>query len=261
MAIEELIPLLLPIARQAGTAIMDVYEQEAFFQVEHKKDDSPLTIADRRANDIICAGLAQLPLIFPIISEENQEIPYTERQHFDYHWLVDPLDGTKEFISRNGDFAVNIALIHRNRAVLGVVLLPVTGELYWAVQGKGAYLETASGPQKLQARSFRMSDPGLVVLCSRSHMNPATEVFISKLTDPVLISRGSSLKFLLLATGDAHLYPRLGSTMEWDTGAPHIILEEAGGSVIAEGTQQVLQYNKEDLRNPSFVAYAFVQPD
>jgi 3'(2'), 5'-bisphosphate nucleotidase len=257
MAILELIPYLLPIARQAGAAIMEVYgQQDANFQVENKEDDSPLTLADRKANEIICAGLEKLPLLFPIISEENQEIRFQVRNQFDYHWLVDPLDGTKEFIARNGDFAVNIALVHRQQVVLGVVFLPATQALYWAVKDQGAYVETPDGSSQIHAASFTLTNLGLVVLSSRSHMNTATEAFIQQLREPVLISRGSSLKFLLLALGEAHIYPRLGPTMEWDTGAPQIILEEAGGSVIDENTGMPLQYNKEDLRNPSFVAYA-----
>lgn len=243
------------IARRAGAAILDIYNREEDFGVEKKADDSPLTIADRTANRIICDALNELEDIFPIVSEENKAIPYEERRHFAYNWLVDPLDGTKEFIKRNGEFTVNIALIHQGRPVLGVVYAPYLDELYWAVKDGGAFLEKDGRAERLQASAFRMTDASLKVVCSRSHLNPATQAFINDLNAPEKVSKGSSLKFLILAKGEAHLYPRLAPTMEWDTGAAQMVLEEAGGSVIQSASGQSLQYNKEDLLNPHFIAY------
>ncbi|GJM34271.1 MAG: 3'(2'),5'-bisphosphate nucleotidase CysQ [Saprospiraceae bacterium] len=246
------------IARQAGEAIMKIYGQTDF-QVELKADESPLTIADKTANEIICSGLKELAPNVPIISEENKTIPYAERRNFGVHWLVDPLDGTKEFIKRNGEFTVNIALIQAGKPILGVVYAPCLDEMYWAVKNEGAWLEKAGNRQRLQAASFTMQDQGLKVVCSRSHLNEGTQAFIDQLNAPERVSQGSSLKFLILAKGEAHLYPRLAPTMEWDTGAAHIVLEEAGGQVINEETKLPLSYNKENLLNPHFVAYGRVE--
>lgn len=251
----QLIAEITQIARQAGATILEIYAQEADFQVEHKADSSPLTIADRRANAIICSALEALPVQYPIISEENQQIPYAERQHFTKAWLVDPLDGTKEFLKRNGDFTVNIALINAGVIELGVVYIPVFDEMYYATKGGGAFKEKNGMVQRLHALPFTMSDTGLKVISSRSHMTPETEAFIQQLDQPELVSRGSSLKFLLIALGQAQVYPRMAPTMEWDTGAAQIILEEAGGQVIDQNTNASLRYNKENLLNPYFVAY------
>ena len=251
---KDLVKEVVKIARQAGGAIMAIYGREDF-GVELKNDESPLTLADKASNDIICEALKKLPVQYPIVSEENKSIAYDERKGFDYHWLVDPLDGTKEFIKRNGEFTVNIALIHRGAPVLGVVYVPCFNETYWAVKGEGAYWERTGNIQALQAASFQFSDPGLHVVCSRSHLNEDTQAFIDNLNSPELVAKGSSLKFLILARGEAHLYPRLGPTMEWDTAAAQAILEEAGGSVIDEETKEPLRYNKQNLRNPYFIAY------
>ena len=255
---KELAKEVVNIARQAGAAIMAIYGKEDF-GIELKKDESPLTLADKAANDVICAALGKLPAQYPIVSEENKAIPYEERRSFEYNWLVDPLDGTKEFIKRNGEFTVNIALIHRGVPVLGVVHVPCFNESYWAVKGEGAYWERNGEIQAIQGASFRLSDPGLNVVCSRSHLNEETQAFIDQLQSPELVAKGSSLKFLILARGEAHVYPRLGPTMEWDTAAAQAILEEAGGKVIDEETKAPLRYNKENLRNPYFIAYGRVQ--
>ena len=243
------------LAKAAGAAILDIY-QSRDFGVVHKDDASPLTAADQASNRILCEGLAALEPHFPIISEENKEIPYETRKRYAYTWLVDPLDGTKEFIQRNGDFTVNIALLKGQELEMGVVYIPAHGELYWAWRGMGAFWEHDGKVQALHSASqFRLSDPHLRVVCSRSHMSPETEAFIRKLRDPELVSRGSALKFLLLARGEAHIYPRLGPTMEWDTGAAQVILEEAGGQVVEADSSLPLLYNKANLRNPNFIAY------
>jgi len=243
------------IAKDAGAAILDIYHNAENYEVEQKSDDSPLTVADRTANTIICDGLEKLEVQYPIISEENKSIPYEERKDYASAWLVDPLDGTKEFIKRNGEFTVNIALIEKGKSTLGVVYAPVLDELYWAVEGEGAYLEKNGQTTQLHAKSFEMANKNLGVVCSRSHLNDATKEFVEKLNEPELVSKGSSLKFLLIAKGEAHVYPRLAPTMEWDTAAAHVVVTEAGGQVIAQDTMLPLMYNKENLLNPHFVAY------
>jgi 3'(2'), 5'-bisphosphate nucleotidase len=244
---------LKTIARKAGVAILEVYHQDDF-GVLIKVDKSPLTNADKAANDIICDGLRTLEEQYPIISEENKDIPYEERRNYSVFWLVDPLDGTKEFIKRNGEFTVNIALINDGRPVFGVVYTPVTNTMYVAAKGNGAFVETDEGVAKLEAATFSMEDTGLNVVCSRSHLNDETKAFIDKLNAPDTVSKGSSLKFLILANGEAHLYPRIAPTMEWDTGAAQCVLEEAGGKVVEYETGEPLRYNKEVLLNPFFLA-------
>lgn len=239
---------------------MEIYNDESGFEVTQKKDESPLTIADQKANKVICEGLKKLTPDIPIISEENKEIPYSKRKNFDYAWLVDPVDGTKEFIKRNGEFTVNIALINGGKVIMGVVYVPVSKELFWAIKGEGAFVSIdGSDSEKLIAPTFSLTDKNLGVVCSRSHLNVDTANFINQLNEPNKVSKGSSLKFLILALGGAHLYPRLAPTMEWDTGAAQIILEESGGKVINAETNLPLEYNKENLRNPHFIAYANVQ--
>ena len=257
----DLIPALLEIARQAGAVILDIYHSDADFGVEAKSDDSPLTRADRAANEVICRGLEALPVRYPIISEENKLLPWAERRHWSHCWLVDPLDGTKEFIKRNGDFTVNIALVENGQVVAGVVGIPAQDELYWAVQGMGAFIIKNRGEQPIEAASFSQSDAGLHIVCSRSHLTPETGAFIAKYKEPTLVSRGSALKFLLLAKGEAHVYPRIAPTMEWDTAAAQIILEEAGGSVLVYETGEPMRYNRESLLNPAFVAYGRVRSE
>ncbi len=240
---------IIDIARTAGDAILRIYEQGAV-DVEYKSDDSPLTIADRTAHKIISAGLP----LYPVISEESTEIQYHIRKDYETFWLVDPLDGTKEFIRRNGEFTVNIALIHQEAPVFGIIHVPVSGDIYWASRGNGAFYETPTDRQRLQCAEFSMSDRGLQVVCSRSHMNTDTQAYVDTLDTPQLISRGSALKFMLLSEGAAHLYPRLAPTMEWDTAAAQCIVEEAGGFVVDFNTRQPLLYNKQSLVNPFFLA-------
>lgn len=259
MELLKLVRKIIPIAKDAGAAILAIYHADQIM-VKQKADQSPLTLADQRANEIICQALVALPEEFPIISEENKSIPYETRKDFEYHWLVDPLDGTKEFIKKNGEFTVNIALIHQQQVILGVVYTPCSDELYWAVKGEGAFLLKDGQEKQLAASNFKMKDADLNIVCSRSHLNESTSNFIAQFTNPNLVATGSSLKFLIIADGKAHIYPRLAPTMEWDTGAAQIILEEAGGSVIDQVTQQPLRYNKENLLNPHFIAFAKRSP-
>lgn len=253
------VPTLSDICRKAGDAIMEIYADEANFDVEIKGDNSPLTRADKEANDIICGGLKAMTPDIPIVSEENKEIPYATRKSFTYNWLVDPVDGTKEFIKRNGEFTVNIALIHNGESVMGFVYKPVGSILYYGVKGWGAYKEEDGKMSKLSANDFSMKDAGLGVVCSRSHLNDETQAFLDNLDTPEKVAKGSSLKFLILAEGGAHVYPRLAPTMEWDTAAAQAVLEQAGGSVINHETKTPLRYNKENLLNPHFVGYGRVR--
>ncbi|NNE28433.1 MAG: 3'(2'),5'-bisphosphate nucleotidase CysQ [Saprospiraceae bacterium] len=244
------------IAREAGTIIMEVYEAAEGIVYDKKDDDSPLTKADSLANAHICKGLEALATKYPIISEENKAIPYDDRKSYDRFWMVDPLDGTKEFIKRNGEFTVNIALIEKGTPIFGVVYAPALDEMYWAEKGAGAFCEKDGSSEKIKAPKYSPEDKGLGIVCSRSHLNRETEEFIKDYTEPNLVSKGSSLKFLMLASGKAHVYPRIAPTMEWDTAAAQVILEESGGSVVQFETGAPLSYNKENLLNPYFVAYA-----
>jgi 3'(2'), 5'-bisphosphate nucleotidase len=259
MNFEAILEALSGIARRAGDAILDIYNNPALQAVESKADNSPLTLADKAANKVICDGLKALAVQYPIISEENKAVPYEVRKEYVRYWLVDPLDGTKEFIKRNGEFTVNIALIEGGMPILGVVYAPCLDELYTAANGLGAHLYKGGTRTRLSANSFGMDDAGLCVVCSRSHMSDETKAFVDKLNTPDMVSRGSSLKFLLLASGAAHVYPRLAPTMEWDTAAAQIVLEQAGGRVVRADDNTPLAYNKENMLNPYFIAYGNVQ--
>ncbi len=254
--IAALIQTIIPIARQAGKRIMEIYDDIDNFNVELKDDNSPLTRADKEANELICSGLEKLNQKFPIISEENKEIPYADRKDFQYCWMVDPLDGTKEFIKRNGEFTVNIALLQNNRSIGGVVYAPATDDMYYASLDAGAHHKRSGKTRKLAASFYHTAEKALSIVCSRSHLNEQTQAFIDDYHEPLKVSKGSSLKFLIIAEGNAHLYPRLAPTMEWDTAAAQIILEEAGGQVLRADDGLPLSYNKADLLNPYFIACA-----
>ncbi|TAK36926.1 MAG: 3'(2'),5'-bisphosphate nucleotidase [Saprospiraceae bacterium] len=256
MPLTELIPSLQEIVEKAGDAILKVYNSGGDFGVEKKQDDSPLTLADKASNAIICKGLEHLRSSYPIISEENKLVAWSERRLWKRCWMVDPLDGTKEFIKRNGEFTVNVALIEDGRPVLGMVYTPVAGEMFWAVKNCGAFQIKNGKCQQVHAAHFNASQEGLRIVCSRSHLTSETQTFINRYENPRLVSKGSSLKFLMLANGEAHVYPRVAPTMEWDTAAAQAILEEAGGQVLHFETRKPLRYNKESLLNPSFLALA-----
>ena len=253
-AIKKHLEQLIDIAYKAGKVILDIYESNDL-GIEYKSDESSLTKADKAANEVICAGLAKITPNIPIISEENKEILYDARKNFEYFWMVDPLDGTKEFIKKNGEFTVNIALIHNQKSIAGVVYAPVLDKMYYAIKEQGAYIIKDNELVSLVANKYHKTDSHLKIVCSRSHLNDATQAFLNDYTQPKLISKGSSLKFLMLAEGKAELYPRLAPTMEWGTAAAHIILTESGGHISqVDGTP--LLYNKENLLNPHFIATA-----
>lgn len=257
---------LLSICVDAGKEILTVYQGD--MEVEVKEDNSPLTLADRKANDVITSGLTTVFPEVPILSEEGREIPYEERKDWQRFWLVDPLDGTKEFIKKNGEFTVNIALIEGRYPIAGVIYAPVIDTLYFGKQGTGAFkLEHASTVQveteaELIEKSARLPEEKEIetvrVVASRSHMSEETEAFIETLKtgegEVTVISAGSSLKFCLVAEGEADYYPRYAPTMEWDTGAGQAIVEAAGGKVTRHEDGERFYYNRENLRNGWFLA-------
>lgn len=249
MNIKEYLPTMIEASREASIAILEVYNSKDF-NVELKGDESPLTRADTAAHLAIVKHLKETGL--PILSEEGSEIPYAERKNWEYFWMVDPLDGTKEFIKKNGEFTVNIALIHKNEAVLGVVYAPVLDKLYFGGEGHGAYLvENAGNEQELKLIENETGTTRIVA--SRSHLNDETKKFMDQFEKSEVVSMGSSLKFMLIAESKADVYPRFAPTMEWDTAAAHAVLKGLGIEVINQEDQQPLRYNKENLLNPWFL--------
>lgn len=251
----ELLNEVTLIARAAGEAIMEVYR--GHIEVQQKDDNSPLTVADLAAHHVIQSNLTKLTPELPIISEESASLDFSVRSQWRKYWLVDPLDGTREFIKRNDEFTVNIALIEEGRPVMGVVYAPAMGLLYCGGVGLGAIRQKGTAaPAAIHARPLNSQD--VVVAGSRSHSNARMEAFLHKvgehLSPPKLVSLGSSLKICLVAEGGADVYPRLGLTSEWDTAAAQAVLEQAGGSLV-DANGNPLRYNtKESLLNPDFFA-------
>lgn len=244
---------LVVIAKKAGDAIMAVYGK-ADFDVSQKSDDSPVTEADIASHNVIVKALEEAFPQWPIMSEEAADIPWDERKHWDTYWLIDPLDGTKEFIKRNGDFTVNIALIHQGKPVVGVVYAPVLNSCYSGIAGQGAWKDQ-NGVETVLDISHRAINAVPVVVGSRSHISPDVQEYLAKLGEHQMQSVGSSLKFCLVAEGKADVYPRLGLTSEWDTAAAQAVLEAAGGLVVRYPEGDALRYNsKENILNPYFIA-------
>ena len=247
-----------------GAQIMDVYGQDDF-GVEIKDDNSPLTLADKRCNDVINEHLLKTPI--PIISEENKQLEYGDRKDWSSCWIVDPLDGTKEFVKRNGEFTVNIALVEKGKPLFGVIYVPVSKELYVGdVSGSKAYKITLESHDidvdhldwsQAEIQPGTNDESVMRVVGSRSHMNDATQEFVDSLSkhsmNVEIVSKGSSLKFCLVAEGKADVYPRFAPTMEWDTAAGQAICEAVGLQVISKETDAPLLYNKENLLNPWFI--------
>lgn len=256
--LQKLIDPVVAIARAAGEKILEIYNCD--FSIEHKEDKSPLTEADVAAHHAIVDGLSALTSELPVLSEESAALPFAERAQWFRYWLVDPLDGTREFVKRNGEFTVNIALIEDHAPVLGVILVPVTGLCYHAARGGGAFRAGAGGAAA--AIHVRPLDTSHVIIAgSRSHAGGTLEGFLRAVGSHELISMGSSLKSCLVAEGRADVYPRLGPTSEWDTAAAHCIVEEAGGRV-CDTAMRPLRYNtKESLLNPDFFVSGDPQHD
>jgi 3'(2'), 5'-bisphosphate nucleotidase len=242
------------LARSAGAAIMEIYRSEDFGETS-KADNSPLTLADLASHNAIVAGLSKLQPLYPILSEEDANIPYAERSKWARFWLVDPLDGTKEFLKRNGEFTVNIALVENGVPILGVVYAPVLDVCYCAARGSGAFVQRDKKPAQVIRAVAHAAGTAIKVVASRSHSDARTDALLKKLGNHECISMGSSLKLCLVAEAAAHFYPRLGPTMEWDTAAAHAVVNEAGG-VVCDAAGHALRYNKEDLHNPEFLVLA-----
>ena len=260
---EKLLHIAIEAAIKGGKEILKIYATD--FDVISKDDDSPLTQADKNANDVINTFL--IPTQIPIISEENKQTDYVDRKSWSQCWIVDPLDGTKEFVKRNGEFTVNIALVENGNPVLGVIYVPVSKTLYYTgAEGNSSYKVTLLSEDDIQIdriieaslsiKPATSSEKIVKIVGSRSHLNADTKAFIGaieKEKEVEIVSKGSSLKFCLVAEGEAHLYPRYAPTMEWDTAAGQAICQSAGVSVIDNTTKEPLRYNKENLLNPYFL--------
>jgi 3'(2'), 5'-bisphosphate nucleotidase len=250
--LQELIEPVRRLAHNAGKQILDIYDTA--FTIAEKADHSPLTEADLASHQTIVDGLSQLTPNLPILSEESADMPFAERRRWTEYWLVDPLDGTREFINRNGEFTVNIALVRGHDAVLGVVHVPVQDTDYFGWENGGAYVQySGHKPQPIHVSAI--SPHGIRVVGSRSHRGDTLDQFLANLGDYELVSMGSSLKLCLIAEGKADIYPRLGPTSEWDTAAAHAIVTCAGGLVV-DTAGEPLRYNtKADFLNPYFLVY------
>jgi len=261
MNFNELLIKAINASIKGGYAIMDVYASD--FAVENKNDKSPLTLADENCNEVIEYHLSGTGI--PFLSEEGAQITYSDRKDWEYYWLVDPLDGTKEFVKRNGEFTVNIALIHNGKPIVGVIYVPVKEELYFAMEGLGSYKVGINSVIENLESLILLSDSlpidckreNYVIVGSRSHMSAETEVFFDEMKkkhgDVKILVVGSSLKLCMVAEGKADAYPRYAPTMEWDTGAGHAIAKYAGFSVKQYNSTEDVIYNKENLLNPWFL--------
>ena len=242
---------IVAIAKDAGDAIMKIYDKD--FTVDYKDDKSPLTEADTRSNEIICQALTKAYPQIPLLSEENKEVPYEVRKEWEYYWCIDPIDGTKEFIKKNGEFTVNIALIHKDTPVLGVVYAPALGDMYKAKKDSGAF----KNDQRLPLEVNETPEKSLRVVASKSHLSEETQAFIDEVAQDTemieQVSKGSSLKLVMVAEGSADIYPRLAPTMEWDTAAADAVVRESVKMTYQYNNENPLIYNKENLLNPWFI--------
>jgi 3'(2'), 5'-bisphosphate nucleotidase len=247
---------IINIAKLAGNKILEIYNKKSFDH-QLKTDNSPLTEADIASHNLITQQLKKLTPKIPILSEESFSISWQERKQWKYYWLIDPLDGTKEFIKKNGEFTVNIALIYKHEPILGVVHAPVLDETWIGEQGKLSRKIEKGSTRTIKVKQYK---PGEVhkVVGSRSHAGDSLNEFLKELEKYELVSMGSSIKLCLVAEGKAHIYPRFGLTSEWDTAAAHAVVNSAGGEVVNNETKMPLKYNtKDSLLNPHFI----VQPN
>ncbi|KAF7787493.1 3'(2'), 5'-bisphosphate nucleotidase [Pseudoalteromonas rubra] len=246
----DLLEEIVNLARRAGDKILTIYAKD--FNVEYKDDKSPVTDADLAANDVITAGLKALTPDLPILSEESAEISWQERQTWQRYWLVDPIDGTKEFIKKNGEFTVNIALIENGEPVMGVVHAPALNVSYFAANSIGAFKECDEA--RIELKVTRKANQGTIqVVGSRSHPSPDLAEYLTQFDDVNMVPKGSSLKLCLVAESAADVYPRLGPTSEWDTGAGHAVAKIAGATVTQLDGSPLLYNQKESYLNPYFV--------
>ena len=251
--IENIMESLISISKEAGNEIMEIYKLEDL-GISHKDDNSPLTLADKASNNIICSRLKELTPNIPILSEEGKNISFDERKTWNTFWLIDPLDGTKEFIKKNGEFSVNIALINHFKPILGIVYAPVLDTVWYGSVSEGSFKITNNKkPKKINVLKYHEDEP-IKVVSSRSHSNNTKlDEFLTDYPKHELVFMGSSIKICLVADSSAHIYPRLGPTMEWDTAAAHAVVKYAGGNIFDMNDKNELVYNKENLLNPSFL--------
>jgi len=257
--LEQLVEPVIAIATSASDAILEIYNSDDF-GVESKDDNSPLTLADKASHNSIVAALEELTPEIPILSEESNAISWEERSQWNEYWLIDPLDGTKEFIKRNGEFTVNIALIQGNQAVMGVVYVPVQQRCFYGHQDGGAFELAADGSVSPILATAHAQSP-IRVVGSRSHRGELLDAYLARLGDHEMLPMGSSLKLCLVALGEADIYPRLGLTSEWDTAAAQAVVECAGGKVVQTDGSPLLYNAKEDILNPFFIVYGDLSRD
>ncbi len=250
---------LIQLAREAGGEIMRIYDADEI-SVETKADDSPLTNADVASHRAIVAGLAAMTPDIPVLSEESATLPWNVRRAWSRYWLIDPLDGTKEFVKRTHEFTVNIALIEDGYPTIGVVYAPAISTLYHGVAGGGAFKQRLDGAPEPIRVSDSLHRPVRVV-GSKSHATESLRYFVDCVADGELVSMGSSLKFCLVAEGEADIYPRLGPTSEWDTAAAQCVVEQAGGQVTTLDLKRFRYNTKDSLLNPEFLVFSAVYPD
>jgi 3'(2'), 5'-bisphosphate nucleotidase len=261
--VKNLLNIIITASIKAGEEILKIYNTE--FAVEYKEDESPLTMADKNANDVIMSFLTKTGI--PVLSEEGRSISYEERKGWDELWIVDPLDGTKEFVNKNDEFTVNIALIKKNKPIMGVVYAPVLDELYFGKENLGAFkLQKASEWLKKKADFIQISSklPLKIpkthygIVASRSHLSTETTDYINEIRknhdNLEIVSKGSSLKIVMVAEGSADVYPRFALTSEWDTAAGHAVVLASGGRIVqAKSPEEEVVYNKKDILNPWFI--------
>jgi 3'(2'), 5'-bisphosphate nucleotidase len=247
----QLIDAVIAISKNAGEAILEIYNSD--FDYEIKEDLSPLTEADKISHRVICQMLKSLTPNLPILSEEDSSIPYSLRSKWNKYWLIDPLDGTKEFIKRNGEFTVNIALIENHSPILGVIHIPVSGETYWGSYVDGSYYSQKNKTPKKINVSEKKDDP-IRVVASRSHYSKALDYILDEIGNFEIITKGSSLKFCLIANGEADIYPRIGLTSEWDIAAGEAIVKYSGGYMLDIDGNHLRYNHKKDFLNPYFIA-------
>lgn len=245
---------IVSILTEASDIIKKIYWSQDF-NTELKSDQSPVTTADIKSHEYIMHELALLYPEIPIVSEESELPPYDVRKKWEYFWLLDPLDGTKEFLKRTGEFTINLALIQGTKSIAGFINIPLQEKTYFAIKDLGAFCYQSDGDHTpLQVNTFDLNKKGIQVVASRNHKDKKTQVYIDALNEPEIIEKGSALKFISIASGEADYYPRMINIMEWDTAAGQIIIEEAGGSFVNAETGMPLSYNKAEMYNPYFIA-------
>ncbi len=259
---KEFVDSFIKLIKECNEIVLDIYNSN--FSVKIKSDNSPLTIADQKCNQHICNFLENNYNEILVVSEENKTISYLDRKKEELCWLIDPIDGTKEFVKRNGQFTINIGLCRNGVPVFGIVSIPVTGEIYYGVEGIGSFKLINDKKIELTISNKNLTKKGLNIVASSSHLNKKTQEFIELFKDPIIVNTGSSIKLLWVAEGKADIYPRLSLTSEWDTCAAHAVVKYAGGNVVKclEVDKNVLNkeneelvYNKENMLNPFFVVY------